>query len=204
MTTDADLALIQAEANAQQTNQEPPATDSLEAASLPQEHQQELTVFPDLPPLHPLSTQAPSATSYFAYFQLYFCAAIFANLGLLFWDGNGDIGYWVDWAKQLANNGYNKFDGNYPPIYIHWLYVVAQIYTYLELPIENNLLIKYLSQLPILLAHLVLIALVYKLLRKYSTNSSHFHIAMLLTALNPAILFNGPIWGQVAAAGLNF
>ena len=201
MTNDADLASTQADTNEQHNTEDPTssAPDNLADAPLPTKEPTELTTssFPNFTPLSPLTDHTQLPTRFYAFFQLYICAAIFANLGLLFWDSNGDVGYWVDWTKQLANNGYTNFDGNYPPIYIHWLYLVAQIYNYLELPIENNLLIKYLAQVPILLAHLVLIAVVYKLLRKYSTNSSHFHIAMMLTALNPAILFNGPIWGQV-------
>lgn len=132
------------------------------------------------------------------FLQFYLCAAIIANLGLLFWEGNGgDIGFWEDWARQLSNNGYKEFNGNYPPIYIHWLYVVGQIYNYLQLPIENNLFVKFLSQIPIMLSHLILIGIVYQLLKRYCTSSLHFHICMLLTAFNPALYLNGPIWGQV-------
>lgn len=135
---------------------------------------------------------------FFSYLQIYLCTAIFANLGLLFWDGNGgDIGFWEDWIKQLSTKGYKDFNGNYPPIYIHWLYVLGQIYNYLELPVENNIFLKFLTQIPIMILHLVLIMTVYKLLKNYSSNTSHFHLAMTLTALNPAIFFNGSIWGQV-------
>ena len=139
-----------------------------------------------------------SATGLLSYLQIYLCLAIIFNLGLLFWDGNGgDIGYWEDWVKQLGKNGYKDFNGNYPPIYIHWLYIVGQIYNYLQLPIENNLFLKYLSQIPILLAHLVLVGIVYQLLKRFSHSTWHFHTCLLLTALNPALFLNGPIWGQV-------
>lgn len=153
---------------------------------------------PDFIPLNHSSGCFYNAKQFLIYFQFYVCAAIIANLGLLFWDGNGgDIGFWEDWVKQLANRGYKDFNGNYPPLYIHWLYIVSQIYTYLQLPVENNLFLKYLSLIPIFLSHFILIAIVHRLLKQYSHSANHYHICMLLTALNPALFMNGPIWGQV-------
>lgn len=145
-----------------------------------------------------LLSSTRSAIGIANYLQLYLCLAIIFNLGLLFWDGNGgDIGFWEDWVKQLGNNGYKDFNGNYPPIYIHWLYVVGQIYNHLQLPVENNLFLKLLSQIPILLSHLILVGIVYQLLKRFYHTAWHFHTCLLLTALNPAIFLNGPIWGQI-------
>lgn len=145
-----------------------------------------------------LFSSTRSAIGIANYLQLYLCLAIIFNLGLLFWDGNGgDIGFWEDWVKQLGNNGYKDFNGNYPPIYIHWLYVLGQIYNHLQLPVENNLFLKLLSQIPILLSHLILVGIVYQLLKRFYHTAWHFHTCLLLTALNPAIFLNGPIWGQI-------
>ncbi len=149
-------------------------------------------------PLTPLTNSYYTAKQFLTWFQFYLCAAIFANLGLLFWDGNGgDIGFWEDWVKQLANRGYKDFNGNYPPLYIHWLYLVGKLYTYLQLPVENNLFLKFVSLIPIFLSHFLLITIVHRLLKKHSAAINHYHIAMLLTALNPALFMNGPVWGQV-------
>ena len=132
------------------------------------------------------------------YIQFYLCLTIIFNLGFLFWDGNGgDIGFWEDWVKQLSNKGYSDFNGNYPPIYIHWLYAVSQIYNFLHLPIENNLFLKYLTQIPTLLSHLVLVTIVHHILKRFRTNDQHYHLSLSLTALNPAIYLNGPVWGQI-------
>jgi len=136
--------------------------------------------------------------AYRYWLQIYMIAVIACNLGLLFWDSNGsDTGFWEDWVKQLLNKGYGEFNGNYPPIYIHWLYVVAQIYSHLQIPIENNILLKQLTQLPILFSHLTLTGIVFYLLKTRRANPVHFHAALLITVLNPAIFFNGPIWGQI-------
>lgn len=145
-----------------------------------------------------LSSPTQSTSGIANYLQLYLCLAIVFNLGLLFWDGNGgDIGFWEDWVKQLGNAGYKGFNGNYPPIYIHWLHVLGQIYNHLQLPVENNLFLKYLSQIPILLSHLILVGIVYQLLKHFYHTAWHFHTCLALTALNPALFLNGPIWGQI-------
>ena len=153
---------------------------------------------PDFIPLHHSEPGVYTAKQFLIYFQFYFCLSIIANMALLFWDGNGgDIGFWENWVQQLANRGYKDFNGNYPPLYIHWLYVVGQIYNALEIPVENDLFLKYLALVPIFLAHLLLIFIIQRLLKKYCTSINHYHACMLLSALNPAIFMNGPIWGQV-------
>jgi Gpi18-like mannosyltransferase len=65
------------------------------------------------------------------------------------------------------------------------------------MPIENNILFKYLTQLPVTAYHLLLVYLIYKILEIHCKNTAHFHAALCLTVFNPAILFNGPIWGQI-------
>jgi len=134
---------------------------------------------------------------YSYWLQVYMIAAIFSNLILLFWDSNGDLGFWENWIKQLISKGYHEFNGDYPPVFIHWLYLAGQIYSELGLPVERNIFLKYITQLPVMLSHLFLIGIVFQLAKKRSASAVHFHAVMLLTALNPAILFNGPIWGQI-------
>lgn len=132
------------------------------------------------------------------YLQLYLCCAVIVNLMLLYWEGRGDdLGFWRDWVTQLSENGYTKFNGNYPPLYIHWLYIVSKIYNFLGLPIEGNTYLKHLCQIPVLAFHLGLILIIYKLLIRSCKKNWHFHLAMLITTLNPALLLNGPIWGQI-------
>lgn len=151
----------------------------------------------------PASHARIAPTQYTYWLQVYLFAGLFCNFLFLFWDGNGgDIGFWEDWIRQLMNKGYQDFNGNYPPVYIHWLYVAGQLYSALNIPVENNIFLKYIAELPVMLSHLLLVAIVFQLLKKYALNAIHFHAAMLLTAANPAILFNGPIWGQIDALPL--
>lgn len=109
----------------------------------------------------------------------------------------GDQGYWLDWVRHLRDQGFTNFNGNYPPVYITWLWVVAQIYYYFNLLLEKDFLLKFLCLWPVYIAHLVLVRLVWAQLR--SQTRSHWSGSALLafTALNPALLIDGPIWGQV-------
>jgi hypothetical protein len=148
-------------------------------------------------PSYVLSKPAYVLIPYNYWLQIYMITAIFSNLILLFWDSNGDLGFWENWIKQLINKGYHEFNGDYPPIFIHWLYIAGQIYSQLGLPVEKNIFLKYITQLPVVFSHLLLTGIIFQLAKKASAGAVHFHAAMLLTALNPAILFNGPIWGQI-------
>ncbi|WP_331351536.1 NPCBM/NEW2 domain-containing protein [Cellvibrio sp. UBA7671] len=130
--------------------------------------------------------------------QSYLILAIVANFTLLFLKGySQDLGYWQDWVRQLSTTGYDGFNGNYPPFYIHWLYLVGQIYNSTGIPLEHNDLLKFLTQLPVVVFHGLLIILIQSQLRRFNATYQFTHIILLLTAINPAILVNGPIWGQV-------
>lgn len=133
-----------------------------------------------------------------SFLQIYLCAAVISNILLLFLDGHtGDIGFWQDWVKQLSENGYKGFNGNYPPIFIHWLYILGNVYAFFDLPVEVNLYLKFLTQIPVIVAHMVLVRIMFRLARTYATDKLHFHAILLLTAFNPALLLIGPVWGQV-------
>lgn len=128
----------------------------------------------------------------------YISATILINLFCLFINGYGaDLGFWENWTHQLADNGYYLFNGNYPPLYIHWLYLVSKLLHHFELPIEPNDLCKFLWELPVLLSHCLLTWLVFKNLQKFNASANQTLSIMLITVFNPAILIDGPVWGQV-------
>lgn len=128
----------------------------------------------------------------------YIMLAVVLNFGLLFLKGySQDLGYWQDWVRQLSQKGYDGFDGNYPPVYIHWLYLVGKFYSLSGIPLEHNDLLKFLTQFPVMLCHCVLTLMVFRQLQHSSAKPLVFHGIMGLTVVNPAILVNGPVWGQV-------
>lgn len=130
--------------------------------------------------------------------QTYLSATILINIFCLFINGYGaDLGYWENWTHQLADNGYYLFNGNYPPLYIHWLYLVSKGLHYFGYPIEPNDLCKFLWEFPVLLSHCLLTWVVFKNLQKFNANINQARVIMLITVFNPAILIDGPVWGQV-------
>lgn len=130
--------------------------------------------------------------------QIYLSATILINLFCLFINGYPpDLGYWENWSHQLDKNGYSLFNGNYPPLYIHWLYVVSKTLHQFNLPIEPNDLCKFLWEFPVLISHCILVTIIYKNLQKFNASSNQILCIMLMAVFNPAILIDGPIWGQV-------
>jgi len=156
-----------------------------------------------LPPIAPLQDLTPIPTSKYSpelarLLQSYLVLVVIANFSLLFLKGySQDLGYWQDWVRQLSSNGYDGFNGNYPPFYVHWLYLVGKIYTLSGIPLEHNDFLKFLTQLPVTIFHCLLTLLVFSQLKRFNASRAFLHTMMLLTVLNPAILVNGPIWGQV-------
>jgi Gpi18-like mannosyltransferase len=149
---------------------------------------------------YPFLTEGRRFLSYppFHLLNPYLMLVIAANFFCIFMKSyGGDMDYWRSWTEHLAAKGYEGFKGNYPPLYVHWLYIVGKIMVLLDQPIEVNNLLKFLTQLPVVVSHLVLTRIVFSLLMHRSINGAKLHAVMLLTTLNPALLLNGPIWGQV-------
>ncbi|WP_049629238.1 NPCBM/NEW2 domain-containing protein [Cellvibrio sp. pealriver] len=162
-------------------------------AALTPETPQPAITFPEIKPL-----ALGEANSNRYILHSYIVLAITANFLLLFLKGySQDLGYWQDWVRQLSTTGYDGFNGNYPPFYIHWLYIVGQFYNVAGIPLEHNNFLKFLTQLPVNAFHCLLVVLVHSQLQRFRSPRHLTHTILLFTAINPAILVNGPIWGQV-------
>lgn len=109
----------------------------------------------------------------------------------------GDVGFWVDWISQLQLKGYAELQANYPPLYIHWLWILAQGYAAFEIAPAAGDLLRMLANTPVLVAHLILIRMVDTFLRESGANDQQWRFAIAFTVLNPALLLDGPLWGQV-------
>jgi hypothetical protein len=137
---------------------------------------------------------------------------VLAHIALITSDGYaGDTGYWVSWINQLQKNGLRGLDANYPPVFIYWLWLVGKLHAWFSINTGPTLLLKALVNTPVVWAHAGILFLVRHALARYrhvdsysadthatSTCTSLRNKALLgLTALNPAFLLNGPVWGQV-------
>ena len=50
---------------------------------------------------------------------------LLANILCTYAEGyDGDQSFWVGWTQQLVDGGFGNFKGNYPPVYVFWLWVV--------------------------------------------------------------------------------
>lgn len=175
-------------------------SDATEQALVENETDAANHVFPAIAPLQDLApiTASKYSPDLARLLQSYLVLVVIANFSLLFLKGySQDLGYWQDWVRQLSFNGYDGFNGNYPPLYVHWLYLVGKFYTLSGIPLEHNDFLKFLTQIPVTVFHCLLTILVFSQLKRFNASRSFLHAMMLLTVLNPAILINGPIWGQV-------
>ena len=163
--------------NAQESNNNSPAIEPINGLSL----------------FSHATTQPPASI-----LQTYLVFVVILNFSLLFLKGySQDLGYWQDWVSQLSNNGYDGFNGNYPPVYIHWLYLVGKFYNLTAIPLEHNDLLKFLTQIPVTICHCLLTIVIFRQLQTTKAKPALLQAVMVLTVFNPAILVNGPIWGQV-------
>ncbi|MDQ8021854.1 MAG: NPCBM/NEW2 domain-containing protein [Moraxellaceae bacterium] len=125
-------------------------------------------------------------------------AATILNLFLAGGNGFGsDIQYWVDWTRHMQLVGYANFGGNYPPAYIHWLWLVGRLYDLLGIMPANDILLRFLANTPVWLCHLAMMGVMARLMSRRHVGDGEWNGLMALAALNPAILIDGPIWGQV-------
>jgi len=101
-----------------------------------------------------------------------------------------DMNAWLGWANRLAQVGPTGFYSDavwtqYTPGFLYWLWAMG------KLGLTNPLAVK----IPIMVADIVLGLLIYKIV---SPKSKRWGLAAFgLYALNPAILFNGSVWGQI-------
>lgn len=139
------------------------------------------------------------------FFLLWACVCIAANLFFTFSKAyEGDQGYWQNWIGQLMTKGFDGFDGNYPPVYVLWLWAVGKFYAFAELDVYKNLLLKFLCLIPVYFAHLGILQITWSWLRQKNVSDLEKHLALGFVALNPALIAVGPMWGQVDTFPLLF
>lgn len=130
--------------------------------------------------------------------NIYLVAAIVANLFFLLADAHGsDMGYWRAWITQLADKGYAGFQGDYPPVYIHWFWFCSKFVGILGLDLNSNGVVKTLAVIPVMFVHLLFVRIVYHLVSQAGFSESYKALLLWFTALNPVLLTDGPMWGQV-------
>ncbi len=132
------------------------------------------------------------------FFLLWGSLCVLANILLTFGNSyDGDQSFWVGWVQQLMDGGFGNFKGNYPPLYVFWLWVVAQVHTIFGIAVGKTFLLKFICLWPVYFSHLFLVDWLCRFTGKFGGPQWRRHLLIGFVALNPAILLNGPIWGQV-------
>lgn len=132
------------------------------------------------------------------FFLLWGTVCVLANLLCTFGNSyDGDQSFWVGWVQQLMDGGFGNFKGNYPPLYVFWLWVVAQVHSVFGIAVGKTFLLKFICLWPVYFSHLFLVDWLCRFTGKFGCPDWRRHLLIGFVALNPAILLNGPIWGQV-------
>jgi len=118
-------------------------------------------------------------------------AVFFVRFSLSYLPSFGfDMGSWLGWAGRLSSVGFAKFYTDqswtqYTPGFMYWLWVVG------KMGWINDLAIK----IPILVADISVGVLIYSLVKK--VNSKLALLSFFLYTLNPVVIFDGSVWGQI-------
>lgn len=110
---------------------------------------------------------------------------------------DGDQGYWAGWVQQLMDRGFGGFSGNYPPLYVLWLWVVAKVHSLFGVAVGKTFFLKFICLWPVFFAHLFLVDWLCRLVGRFNYPQWKKHLLLAFMALNPALLLDGPVWGQV-------
>ena len=101
-----------------------------------------------------------------------------------------DMGTWLAWAGRLSSLGFAKFYTDatwthYTPGFMYWLWTVGKIGWMQDLAIK----------IPVLLADISVGILIYSLVKKVSSKLAL--ASFFLYTLNPVVIFDGSVWGQI-------
>jgi predicted membrane-bound dolichyl-phosphate-mannose-protein mannosyltransferase/Gpi18-like mannosyltransferase len=123
---------------------------------------------------------------------------------LPFFDGyRNDIASYESWALQMAADGpariyHAGYFLDYPPGYLFALWVSGAVARALK---AGDTALRIIVEAPALTADFFLAVLVFALVRRLAPSRRFAaYVAMLLVALNPALLFDTVVWGQSDSA----
>lgn len=121
-----------------------------------------------------------------------------------------DMAFWKGWGLAVADKGIiwlvNNTNYNYPPGFAYILDLIGRIYKLFANPydsqywMDNNLLYLFLFKIIIILSDIGIVFLIIKIAQKLKMKWGW--LLGTIFFLNPAVLFDGVIWGQVDQFGL--
>jgi len=100
------------------------------------------------------------------------------------------MGSWLGWANKLASSGLSKFYSDsdwtqYTPGYLYWLWFIGRMGWINEFAIK----------IPVAVADIATGLLIWSLVKK--VNEKLAIASFFLYTLNPVVIFDGSVWGQI-------
>ncbi len=119
-------------------------------------------------------------------------------LAVIFPGHETDMNCWSFWSDALYKNGITNFYSSdffsdYPPGYMYVLWIIGFLKNTLSL---NGKVMLVLLKLPAIISDILCGYILYKIAKDKFTNKS-MAIIMITFILNPAIVVNSSVWGQV-------
>lgn len=132
-----------------------------------------------------------------------------------------DIAFWKSWSLAANDNGIvwtaHNTNINYPPGFIYILLWMGKTYSFFADPhIFNefwdagNLLFLTIAKIPAILSDLAIATLIYFVTKKitiYEKHKNNSYLPLFLSGLfllNPIVILDSAIWGQVESFGMLF
>lgn len=121
-----------------------------------------------------------------------------------------DVAFWKGWGLAVADKGIiwlvNNTNYNYPPGFAYFLSFLGKTYKFFASPysnqywMDNNLLYLFLFKLLIIISDIGIVFLIIKTAERLKMKWGWMLATLFF--LNPAVIFDGVIWGQVDQFGL--
>jgi len=145
------------------------------------------------------------------YFLLLFLGFIVRLLMISVSGFKADIAFWKGWGLAVSDKGIiwlvNNTNYNYPPGFAYILDLIGKVYKLFADPynidqywMDNNFLYLFLFKLIIIISDIGIVYLIIKISEKLKMKWGK--LLAVIFFLNPAVLFDGVIWGQVDQFGL--
>ncbi|MFI5241003.1 MAG: glycosyltransferase family 39 protein, partial [Microgenomates group bacterium] len=101
-----------------------------------------------------------------------------------------DMGTWIAWAGRLSTGGLSHFYSDatwtqYTPGFLYWLWFVGKIGWFSPLAIK----------IPVIIFDILTGFLIWKLIGKVNLKFANY--SFFLYVLNPLVIFDGSVWGQI-------
>lgn len=145
-------------------------------------------------------------------FYLFLILGFFIRLLLIPLAGfKADIAFWKGWGLAVADKGIlwlaDNTNYNYPPGFAYVLWVINKVYALFRNPynvqqywLDSNVFYLFLVKIIAIIADILIVYLILKIAKKL--NVSWGPILALFYFLNPAVILDGALWGQVDQFGI--